>query len=122
MIVKIGSFDLTSYVLVGNYKVNQIDENKDWVDGRGITHRDLIRKRVKGDFDVFFKDMSVYDLFVQALKRDKKPNNAYDCEIMCNNVNEPIECECFIEFEPERSQDGSARDRLEAFQVSVEER
>lgn len=122
MKVVIGSYDLTHYTLLGNYNVNKVEEYADWTDGRGYTHRDLIRTRVGGSFEVFFKDMNDYESFIDTLKLSKKQNNSYRCEVMCNNVNEVVTCDCFISFTPSRTQDGTAQDRVSAFSIKLEER
>lgn len=122
MIVKIGGYDLTSIALVGAYEVNNIEEYTEWVDARGITHRDLIRTKVQGSFDVMFKDINVFDLFVSTLRLNKKQTNTYECELMCNNTNTSKICDCFVDFKPVRSQDGIGNDRFEPFTIEIKEK
>lgn len=122
MTISIAGFDLKPYALIGGYDLNQVENYKEWVDGRGVTHRDVIRERVDGTIKVFFKEMDEYNEFLTALKNGRMQSGAYTCDFTVNNKKEVVHCDCFITFEPVRTQSGDGTDQLTQFEIKVEER
>lgn len=122
MTITISGFDLKPYALLGGYQINNIEEYQDWTDGWGTTHRDVIRKKVGGKMELFFKTLNEYLSFVSALEQNRQESGAYPCTLTVNNQSTDVVCNCFLTFKPKRTQKGDGADHMESFELEVEER
>lgn len=80
-----GRYDITNFIEVPSYRVNQLPLYEDWVDGNKRTHRHHFRDKISGSFTVYFQTVSEFETFVQNVEDRRNKDMTYDVEVYCNN-------------------------------------
>lgn len=123
MVFKIGDKDYSDKVLMDTYDMNQIDIFTSWEDANGITHRDVYRKKIKGQFDMKISKLSEYQEFLNDVQNYRNVDNYVSCVLAVNNLDaENIQAECFIEYTPIRTRNNNYTKGYLSFTVKLEER
>lgn len=123
MVFKIGDKDYSDKVLMDTYDMNQIDIFTSWEDANGITHRDVYRKKIKGQFDMKISKLSEYQEFLNDVQNCRNVDNYVSCVLAVNNLDaENIQAECFIEYTPIRTRNNNYTKGYLSFTVKLEER
>lgn len=120
---KVGNTDYSNHVIAGAYKVNQNDVPVTWTDGNYTEHRDIVRKRVEGSFDMYFKNMTEWDAFLTVLEANKT-DGYYNITVVCNNVPSATAektINAFVDIEPTRNRNDFWADFMERFTVTIKE-
>ena len=122
MLASINGTDITQYVLSESYKINQKDEYNEWTDANRVNHRDIIRTRVEGAFELQFKigDEIPYNNFV-ALIKDNTVSGVLPITVFVNNVNETKEINVFYEYLPVMVKNVRSNKYYKSFKLSLEE-
>ena len=120
MIFIVGTTDYSANVVSGSYKVNNDPVYNEWTDGNGIVHRQKVRDKVVGSFDMFFRSLSDYNDFLTVL------NNATSDEqtlltVSVNNTGANKASCFFVSHDPVRNLDGSWSDYMEQFTLNITE-
>lgn len=102
---KIGTTDLTSYVDIQNYNVNEEDVFEEWQDGNWITHRVSIRKRKAGTVVLGFKKATDFTTFVGLLTSQRNVNGYYPVTAYINNTGTTETFNAFIDTQNESKWD-----------------
>jgi len=122
-IFKIGSYDVSSHIILGQYKVNKIDQYNEWVDAGGNTHRGVYKRRIEGSIKVKFVHVGEYEAFLSAYNSARNANGLVTCEMYVNNTGETAQnVRVFLDFEPSKNRNGSNRDIYDEFVIEVTER
>jgi len=126
MVFKIGSDasgDYSNRVIAGTYNVNNDPIRVSWTDSNGVEHKNKIRDRVVGTFDMFFRDISEYNTFV-ALIKSLQINNEESvlCSVAVNNDVGLHTGYFYIEYTPTRNIKGDWSDYMEQFTVKITEK
>lgn len=119
---KVGIHDFSDHVIAGSYSVNSQDVYKSWTDINGEEHRDKIRDRITGSFDMYFGNIEEYEDFIGKLEAAKQSNLSYEVALCDNRTNELKVRPVFISFQLTRNRDGSWNDLYERFKVNVQEK
>lgn len=119
---KIGANDYSNRVIAGSYNVNKKDVFKSWNDINGTEHRDKIRERISGSFDMYFPNIEEYDQFNAVLEEAKQSDLSYKIAICENTSNQLVIIDAFLSFQLTRNRDGSWNDLYERFKVNIQER
>lgn len=126
MIFQIGSIssgDYSNRVIAGSYNVNNNPVYQSWNDANGTEHREKIRDRISGSFDMFFRDITDYNTFVSLIESSKLNNESVLCSVKVNNkAQEQYIGFFFINFTPNRNRKGDWSDFMERFTVNILER
>lgn len=123
MVFKIGDKNYSDKVLMDTYDMNQIDIFTSWEDANGITHRDVYRKKIKGQFDMKISKLSEYQEFLNDVQNYRNVDNFVSCVLAVNNLDaENIQAECFIEYTPIRTRNNNYTKGYLSFTVKLEER
>jgi hypothetical protein len=122
MVFKIGNTSYADHVIAGTYQINQKDIGKEWTDANQIKHKTLMRTKVSGSCDMFFRTIEEFNEFVANIKAVKTTNQSVPMELTVNNVNEDKEIDAFIDFDAVRNRDGMWKDYILRYTLSVEER
>lgn len=123
MVFKIGDKDYSDKVLMDTYDMNQIDIFTSWEDANGITHRDVYRKKIRGQFDMKISKLSEYQEFLNDVQNYRNVDNYVSCVLAVNNLDaENIQAECFIEYTPIRTRNNNYTKGYLSFTVKLEER
>lgn len=122
-ILNINGIDYSSNVIVGTYKVNDIDVYESWTDGWGQEHRRILRQRASGSFNMQFRSPDEYASFCQHIKNSKTDSGYVPCYLAINNlgINSMKSAQMYFNFEPTRSRLGDYRHDMGVISVEVSE-
>lgn len=122
-IFKIGNRDFTNNVIPGTYAVNLEDVAYTWQDGLMVTHKSVIRRRLVGKFDMFFKTAEEFHEFVSAIQNGTNSNNTIRVNLIANNDpnNALLSRHVFLNYEAVRNKDASGNDYFNQLTIGVEE-
>lgn len=122
MLASINGTDITQYILSESYNVNQKNEFNEWTDANRVNHRDIIRTRVLGEFELQFKvgDETPYNNFVTLLK-DNTSSGVLHITVFVNNINETKEINVFYEYLPILAKNVRSNKYYKSFKLSLEE-
>lgn len=124
MVFKVGNVDYSSKVLVDTYNVNRIDVYTEWEDANGITHRNIYRKRIQGEFEMLISNISEYATFISDINRYRSEKDGFvPCRVCVNNENqENVYADMFIDYAPIKTMQNNYTKGYLSFTVRVEER
>jgi len=75
---KIGeSYDLTPFVDINNFQINQEDVVQEWTDGNWSIHRGFIRTRIQGTVRLGFRNTADYNTFLTNMESLKTTTGNY---------------------------------------------
>lgn len=74
MLVKLGNTDITQYINESSYVMASEPVYNEWTDANYTTHRDEVRRRIKGSFTLAFVTDTDYNAFITALNSVKNGN------------------------------------------------
>ena len=96
---KIGTTDLTEYADIQNHNVNKEDVYQDWTDGNWIVHRDIVRTRISGSFQLGFKDSTAWTSFLTLLSTQKNAAGYYQVTVYVNNTGAEETINAFLDLQ-----------------------
>ena len=120
-IVNINGIDYSGNVVVGTYSINSNDIYSSWTDANAIAHRQIIRKKVLGSFEMAFRNMSEYQNFVNHIETSKTAGGWVPCYLFVNNLATDKSCKLFIKYTPLLGRQNNSRNYVPKFTVEVEE-
>lgn len=118
---KVGAGDYSDRVIAGSYNVNSQNVYKSWQDINGIEHREKIRDKIVGSFDMYFPIIDEYDAFRAVLDSVRKEDLSYTITVVDNIKNEVKTIDAFITFQLTRNRLGW-NDIYERFKLNIQER
>mgnify|MGYP003313057365 CR=1 FL=1 len=118
---KIGAGDYSNRVIAGSYNVNSQDVYKNWQDLNGIEHREKIRDKIVGSFDMYFQSIDEYDDFRAVLDSVRKDDLSYTITIVDNKTNTEKQIDAYLTFQLTRNRFGW-NDIYERFKLNIQER
>ena len=118
----INGTDITQYILSESYNINQKNEYNEWTDANRVNHRDIIRTRISGEFELQFKigDETPYNNFVTLLK-DNTASGVLPIAVFVNNINESKTINVFYEYLPVMAKNVRSNKTYKSFKLSLEE-
>jgi len=123
MVFKIGENDYSDKVLVDTYTVNKIDIYTTWDDANGITHRDVYRQRIQGEFDMLISNIAEYQAFISDVQNNTTNGGYVPCRVCVNNYNqEDVAADVFIDYTPIKTMQNNYTKGYLSFTVRIEER
>ncbi|MBP3753597.1 MAG: hypothetical protein J6I66_01925 [Lachnospiraceae bacterium] len=117
----IGETDYSDHVIAGSYKVNNVPVTEDWTDAAGVIHRQKIRDKIIGTFDMWFRTKNEYNLFLECISQNRQPNLTCSVTVEVNNAGDSYTGDFFINHETVRNRDGAWKDYMEVFTVNIEQ-
>lgn len=122
MLASINGTDITQYILSDSYNINQKNEYNEWTDANRVNHRDIIRTRISGEFELQFKigDETPYNNFVTLLK-DNTASGVLPITVFVNNINESKTINAFYEYLPVLVKNVRSNKTYKSFKLSLEE-
>lgn len=116
---KTNDLDLTRFIKVPNYKVQEVRNFTSWIDGNYNERRRITDTKVKGVFSLFFMAKEDYFNFVDFIAENEDKNDgSISCVVYCNNRNTTKRVNAFLDFEPQNE-----LPKIEnGFEVSITER
>lgn len=123
MVFKVGNVDYSDHVIAGSYKVNNEPSYKTWVDAAYHTHRQKLRDKVAGSFDMFFRTVEDYEAFMEDISDAMdSSDDAVSLSVTVNNTSEQKTIYAFVDYRLVRNIDGAWNDYFERYTVTIEER
>lgn len=121
MILEINGVNFTEFVVAGTYAVNREYLYSLWEDLAHKEHRSDVRRRVVGEFDMYFKNSLDYSVFVDRAFNQIGSDGTAAITCSVNNSNDTFEGRAFITYAPVRSRTPDGVDFMEQFTVKIEE-
>lgn len=121
-LASINGTDISQYILSESYSINQKDEYNEWTDANRVNHRDIIRTRVSGKFELQFPvcNEQLYTDFVTLLS-DNTVSGILPITVFVNNINETKEINVFYEYLPVMVKNVRSNKYYKSFELSLEE-
>lgn len=119
--LKIGNSDFSDHVIAGSYDVQLTEVYESHKDASEIERRRLIRTKVVGSFNMFFRQMLTYKLFVAAINSAKTARLTVPITVTPNNTDTATTINAFVSFAPVRNRGDDWSDYMEQFTVHIEE-
>lgn len=120
---KLGNIDFSNRVIAGTYAVQNTDVYNSWTDCNYVEHRDKVRERMEGSFDVLFLTIEEFNDFMSALKSNKRTGVYYSNVTLKDNYsNTDNVIDAYITMTPIRDRKPDWTDYMQPFTVTVKER
>lgn len=115
--------DLTRYIPMSKYTINNIVNYSEWVDSNYAIHRQKTDEKAQGEFTLRFPTIAIYVQFVQFLSTYRDPSTgAIKCVVWLNNEHRTKEINAFLDFEPQNDLPLLADNKSDGFTVELQER
>lgn len=117
------TLDLTRYIPMSKYSVNNIRNYDEWIDSNYARHRQLTDEKAEGEFTLIFPSIGLYQDFCAFIEifRDKK-TGAIPCDVWCTNEFRVKSIDAFLDFEPQNDLPLLADNKSDGFTVTLTER
>ncbi len=96
--IQLGSTDLSSYADIQNWKVNKADVWQAWTDGNWIDHREVVRTRIEGTFQLGFRTEAAWTSFTTLLAAARNVAGYYAVQVYVNNTASSETINAFLEI------------------------
>lgn len=123
-IFKLNDVDYSANVVAENYNINYEDLYREWTDGGQVKHRDVIGRKLKGTFEMYFHSETALQTFLTALAGCKTNQSTYPVKLKANNdtiATLSASKNVFFDFKPVRKRNPAWDDVYEIFEVTIEE-
>lgn len=122
-LLKINTTDVTGNIVQNTYTVNKLPVYKDYEDANGETHRRFIRNKVKGSFQMVFKDLTDYQTFQSLLETNRSASNFTVPVTLYDNISgTTLTTNVFIDYKLTVMQKPNLAEYMKVFDVTIEER
>lgn len=98
ILAKLGDTDITNYINESSYKVNSEPVYNEWTDANYRKHRDEVRRRVTGSFDLAFVNDTQYNSFLTLLNNNKTGNVVSIKLYVGSDINALVDCYCYYKM------------------------
>ena len=122
VIFKLNNIDFSGNVVANDYNVNYENVFQEWIDGGQVKHKDIIRRRLVGSFQMYFEDTTSLEVFLTALSTSKTNASTYPVNLKANNEGVGVlrSAYVFIDLKPVRRRRNND-DAFDVFEVTIEE-
>lgn len=115
--------DLTRFIPMSKYSINNIRNYQEWKDSNYAIHRQLTDEKAEGDFTLRFPSIAKYQEFIMFLNEHReKMTGAIKCEVWLTNEFRTKEINAFLDFEPQNDLPLLADNKSDGFTVELQER
>lgn len=117
------ALDLTRYIPMSKYKINNIVNYEEWTDSNYTRHRQKTDEKAEGNFTLRFPSVALYQDFVSFIATHKDDQTgAILCDVWCTNEFRVKSIYAFLDFEPQNDLPLLADNKSDGFVVTLEER
>lgn len=115
--------DLTRYIPMSQYNVNNYINYQEWVDSNHTIHRQKTDEKAQGSFTLKFPTISMYQEFVSYINTYKdSQTGAIGCEVWLTNEFRSKNIFAFLDFDPTNDLPLIADNKADGFTVTLQER
>ena len=121
--MKIGTTDVSSYIVADTYSVYNQPVYKVYEDANGVTHKRFIRNKISGSFDMFFRSLTDYTNFVTLIGTNTSATDfSVTCTVYDTKRSAAYTIYAFIDFKPTIALDGTLSEYMKVLNIELEER
>lgn len=113
--------DMSEFINHKAYNVNSNSVYEEWTDANYTKHRDVVRTRVSGDFEVGFTKVADFEKFCRLLSLAKNADETYNIMLYVNDQNRVLPVSVFIDAPALRIRDVINNRSWNTFKVEIEE-
>lgn len=115
--------DWSAHVVAESYAVNYVSIFDEWVDAGQKKHKDVIRRKLQGTFQMYFADGDELQAFLTAWKNCRTADSTYPVSLKANNDDVAVRTghHVYMDFAPVRKRNAAFDDTFEIFEVTIEE-
>ena len=122
-LLKIGTTDVSSYIVADTYSVYNQPVYKVYEDANGVTHKRFIRDKISGSFDMFFRSLTDYTNFVTLIGSNTSATDfSVACTVYDTKRSAAYTIYAFIDFKPTIALDGTLSEYMKVLNIELEER
>lgn len=115
--------DLTRFIPVPEYNVNELTNSVEWKDGNRNIHRRITDRKIQGSFRLKFPTRDAYIAFVEFLSRNRDElDDSILCTVYSMNKNSTKAIHAFLDFEPQNELPLIGKKSYDGFEVEISER
>lgn len=122
ILAKLGDVDITNYINYTSYKVSSEPVYNEWTDANYRKHRDEVRRRVTGSFDLAFITDDQYNSFLTLLNNNKTGNLLSIKLYVGSDVNALVDCYCYYKMSLQSRKEANANYIVTIVTMDLEER
>ena len=119
---KIGTNDFTGNMDYQNYSMNDVPVYQSWTDGNMIEHRNSVRTRIAGSFQLAFYNNADFTAFLNIMSSSVNANGFYSVSAYVQNTNTIESFEAFIEYDSESKFDFTNSRQYHLVKMNVRQR
>lgn len=116
--------DFTHHITVPSYKVNKNQSYEEWTDSNYVTHREITRTKVSGNFKLLYDEIVELDEFfdtIEALKA-ASDDGSIEATVYLNNLHTTETVHVFVSYSPSNEKPFFQKQKVSGFEVTIEER
>jgi len=122
ILAKLGDVDITNYINYKSYKVSSEPVYNEWTDANYRKHRDEVRRRVTGSFDLAFITDDQYNSFLTLLNNNKTGNLLSIKLYVGSDVNALVDCYCYYKMSLQSRKEANESHIVTIVTMDLEER
>lgn len=119
---KIGLNDLTPDMDYQNYSMNDLPVFQSWTDGNMVEHRNSVRTRIAGSFDLAFYSDQDFNSFLSLMTTSMQTDGYYSVTAYVQNTNSAESFDAFIEYNSESKFDFTNSRQYHLVKMNVRQR
>lgn len=97
-LIQIGSTDLTAYADIQNFNINREDVYESWTDGNWIDHREIVRTRIRGTFQLGFKASAAWESFLALMSSEQDAAGFFPVTVYVQNTGSTETIDAFLDI------------------------
>ena len=114
--------DITPYINYTSYAVDSEPVYNEWVDANYSTHRDEVRRKIKGSFELAFTSDTDYNAFITLLNSNKAANLLHISLYVSSDINALTDCYVYYSIKEKSRKQADSGYIVTILEMSVEER
>lgn len=114
--------DISQYINYTTYKVDSEPVYNEWIDANYTTHRDEVRRRIKGSFQLAFVTDTDYNAFLTLLNNNKSGNLLRIKVYVGSDINSMQDIICHYSLKTDSRKEANDSYIVTLLTMSIEER
>lgn len=116
-------FDLTKYIPVKKYNINNVEYYEEWIDSNYKVHRRKTHEKAEGEFTLVFPSVFWYNKFLEFYNTYRnEEDGSIEADFFMTNKNTNRRAYVFLDFEPQNDLPLLADNKSDGFVVTLTER
>lgn len=117
------TLDLTRFIPMSKYSINNIINYDEWTDSNYTVHRRKTDEKAGGDFTLRFPSVALYQNFVAFISTHRNSSDgSIKASVWLDNEFRTKDINAFIDFEPQNDLPLLADNKSDGFTVELTER